>query len=873
MTPTGGRARLTGPLLLLPLIALAVVPGTALPTQQPRPAPVPVTVDGHGIMRWTATGRAVALWGVNYTAPFAYAYRALGYLGVDRKQAIDADVLHFARLGIDAYRIHVWDREVSDTLGNLVANDHLDLLDYLLARLAQHGIKAILTPIAWWPTGYPERDPVTHGLSDGYDKGQMTTNPEARRKQENYLRQFVTHTNPYTGTTYTDDPNLIAVEIINEPDHPGAPAATTSYINAMAAALRAAGFRKPIFYNISQGYSDAHGRAVCNAQIQGLSHQWYPTGLVRNGMVGGNMLPNVDRYTIPHENFPECRNKARMVYEFDAADVGGSYMYPAIARSFRAAGFQWATQFAYDPLAIAYSNTEYQTHFLNLVYTPGKAMSFMIAGAAFRQIPRGASFGSYPASEHFGPFRVSYTADLSEMVADTTFLYSNSTPTNPPSPAALRHVAGVGTSPVVSYDGAGAYFLDRLANGVWRLEVYPDVAWVVDPFTRPSLDREAARVVWRTRHMTLTLPDLDTAFSVEPANAGNPPRPVVHAGSFDVRPGVYVLTRAGTAPPASIHEPFPFVAPPTSDAPTVVLHTPAAERTAGQPFTLQVEVVSRDPVDSVALFFRRVGGFGRMLRLAMEPAGPFAYRAQVPAEPLREGLVEYAVSVYEDGKAHTFPGSVAGDPYRWDFTGRDFWRVPVVAAGAPVVLFDARRDLDHVLYPHPFDYVRFRTDLEAGSEPDRLALSAVVENFTPAPHHFALRTFLPEEERTRLAEVATDAVLRIRARADRRASDRMTVALVERDGTAWGAPIELTDAWREVVVPLSELRPIALALLPRPYPQFLPYLLGPEATPSDLQLAQLDGVQFAVSADLFHEPDVEGPHGFAVERVVLDSGH
>jgi len=825
------------------------------------------------VIRWTATGNEVTLWGVNYTAPFAYAYRALGYLGVDRKQAIDADVLHFARLGLDAYRIHVWDREVSDTLGNLVENDHLDLFDYLLARLAEHGIKAILTPIAWWPTGYPERDPVTHGLSDGYDKGQMTTSPEARRKQENYLRQFVAHRNPYTGLTYASDPNVLAIEIFNEPDHPGGPAATTSYIDAMAAALRAAGFRKPVFYNISQGYSDAHGRAVCAAHIQGVSHQWYPTGLVRNGMVGGNMLPNVDRYTIPYETFPECRDKARMVYEFDAADIGGSYMYPAIARSFRGAGFQWATQFAYDPLAIAYANTEYQTHFLNLVYTPSKAISFMIAGAAFRMTPRGTTYGRYPESARFGPFRVSYADDLSEMVTDTAFFYSNRTRTNPPSPAALRHVAGVGSSPVVSYDGAGAYFLDRLANGVWRLEVYPDVAWVVDPFTRPSLGREAARVVWRTRHMALTLPDLGTTFSVEPANVGNPHRPVARAGAFDARPGVYVLTRAGSTPPASIHEPFPFVAPPSSEAATIVLHTPPADLTAGQPFTVRVEVVSREPADSVALFLRRIGGWGRMVRLPMEPAGAFAYRTQVPADPRREGAIEYAVSLYDGGAARTFPDGVTGDPYQWDVTGRTFWQVPVVAAGAPLLLFDARRDLDHVLYPHPWDYVRFRTDVVSGSEPERLALSAVVEDFRPAPHHFALRTFLPDEERTRLREADDDGVLRVRARAEERASDRMSVALVERDGAAWGTTIDLTDTWREFVIPLSELRPTPLALLPRPYPQFLPYLLEPATTRAGPRLGELDGVQFAISADQFGDAEVPGAHGFAIERVALDTKH
>jgi len=61
-----------------------------------------------------------------------------------------------------------------------------------------------------------------------------------------------------------------------------------------------------------------------------------------------------------------------MVYEFEAADIGASYMYPAIIRSFRQAGMQFAAMFSYDPSQIAWSNTEYGTHFMNLLYTPSK---------------------------------------------------------------------------------------------------------------------------------------------------------------------------------------------------------------------------------------------------------------------------------------------------------------------------------------------------------------------------------------------------------------------------------------------------------------------------------------------------------------------
>jgi hypothetical protein len=224
-----------------------------------------------------------------------------------------------------------------------------------------------------------------------------------------------------------------------------------------------------------------------------------------------------------------------------------------------------------------------------------------------------------------------------------------------------------------------------------------------------------------------------------------------------------------------------------------------------------------------------------MPRIAMKPVGAFGYEAEVPTEVMSEGLLEYAVSVYEGEAIHTFPGDQTGHPHQWDFAGQERWRVPVVPENASLLLFDAARDLDHVLYPHPWGYVSFRTGIVSGSEPERLGLSAVV-------------------------------------RATGRAADRMRVALVERDGTAWGAVIELTEAWQEVEIPLSELRPTPLALLPRPYPQFLPYLVESEPGRDGPRVAEFDGLQFTVSRGLFGEADAEGEHGFLVERVVLEAG-
>ncbi|RZJ59363.1 MAG: hypothetical protein EOO58_04110, partial [Hymenobacter sp.] len=161
---------LAGALLLLPLSSLsarAQVPPT--PTGD-------VFVDARGVLRWQKSKQEVALFGVNYTAPFAYSYRALSQAGTPPQEAIDQDVYHLSRLGVDAFRLHVWDIEITDTAGNLQQNEHLRLLDYLITKLKERNIKIILTPIAYWGNAYPEPKNTGTGFSSIYDKGQAYTN-------------------------------------------------------------------------------------------------------------------------------------------------------------------------------------------------------------------------------------------------------------------------------------------------------------------------------------------------------------------------------------------------------------------------------------------------------------------------------------------------------------------------------------------------------------------------------------------------------------------------------------------------------------------------------------------------------------------------
>ncbi|MGZ3882050.1 MAG: hypothetical protein ACXVBF_11955, partial [Flavisolibacter sp.] len=94
-----------------------------------------VYVDKKGVLRYTRDNKEASFFGVNYTVPFAYSYRAHKALNVDLEKAIQQDVYQMARLGLDAFRVHVWDTEISDSAGNLLENEHLRLFDFLLSEL------------------------------------------------------------------------------------------------------------------------------------------------------------------------------------------------------------------------------------------------------------------------------------------------------------------------------------------------------------------------------------------------------------------------------------------------------------------------------------------------------------------------------------------------------------------------------------------------------------------------------------------------------------------------------------------------------------------------------------------------------------------
>jgi len=834
-----------------------------------------VYVDKAGVIRWSKTNAEVEGFGVNYTAPFAHAYSTAKKLGVDLEKSISDDVYHFSRLGLDLYRVHVWDSEISDTLGNLLTNDHLRLFDFMVMKMKERGMKFVITPIAYWGNGWPAPDEKTPGFSTKYGKDACLTNEGAIKAQENYLAQFLNHVNEYTGVAYKNDPDIIAFEVCNEPHHRESPDKVTAFINRMVKSMRSTGSKKPVFYNITHSIQLAD--AYFNADIQGGTFQWYPTGLGSRHELRGNLLPNVDLYSIPFASNPKFKPMARMVYEFDAADVGRSYIYPAMARSFRTAGMQIANHFAYDPTYMADVNTEYGTHYMNLAYAPQKALSLKIAGEVFHEMPVYKDYGSYPANTSFGPFSVNYEKDLAVMNTEEKFFYSNSTDIKPVAADKLEQLAGYGNSSVVKYEGRGAYFLDRLENGVWRLEVMPDAIWIEDPFTRTSPNKKVAVINWKLHTMSINLTDLGDNFTVTALNDGNQHKAPVDGRSFEVMPGSYLVKKAGVTTKFTANSKWnsiilkEFAAPKASLTNTYVMHEPVKEITAARDYVINVTIASPGLELPVELF---VSGEGwRSEFITMQGSNGYDFTATVPARFIQPGFLNYHFVVKDKaGKYHTYPSGAEGRPWAWDFYDDKPYAVRVVRPENPVYLFDASTDSDEL--SRQWNRGNSFAPL---AEPGKSELRINVEKlFTSDPENvngekiydYSCRYYFGKKVTGRTGDLTAKQKLVFKGHALNEKECIVQVALIDKNGSAFGGLVTLKPQAGDYPIDVKELKPVKLVTLPRPYPTFLPYYFNGTEN-SKLDMTQVETLQISIGPGI-PQAQREATHGMAIESVRLE---
>jgi hypothetical protein len=420
---------------------------------------------------------------------------------------------------------------------------------------------------------------------------------------------------------------------------------------------------------------------------------------------------------------------------------------------------------------------------------------------------------------------------------------------------------------------------------------------VHDPFETASPLKPVSRIAWNEWPMRIELPDLGAGFAAIGLNDGNGFHGCAVGTTLEVRPGVYLLIRAGVTTRWSRDDKWhhivlrEFVAPAASFDQTYVLHQPLVEASAGRDLRVTATVAAAQRVREVNLVAylpqaRAVGGEAPELGQHVQPGGGntpgggavgtggatiypmkrlsgFEFAAEIPGDQMHIGTLRYHIVVVGPDGCTTFPSGIRTFPTNWDFFGNP-WQTRIVSAGAPILLFDAAVDCRQVTADHR----DVRYDLVPSDRPGTTAVEVIADDLAAGEHDHSFRFFCRDKIRGRAWDLgaATKVVLFGRSATDQPCP--LQVALVTADGLAYGGRVTLQPRHGTWTIPVSELRQVRAPNIPHGYPVFIPFWSSVSARiPLDLQ--RLEGVLVSIGPGI--SPANYGAlHGVQIERIWLE---
>jgi hypothetical protein len=164
----------------------------------------------------------------------------------------------------------------------------------------------------------------------------------------------------------------------------------------------------------------------------------------------------------------------------------------------------------------------------------------------------------------------------------------------------------------------------------------------------------------------------------------------ITSDGFFIRPGVYLINkRSGwTSFPPSFAE---FHAPlSSSSTEPLIIHHPLAELTSGKPFSILSTIAGVDTADKLSIEIRNSSN--KWKTVSMQRIDGYDYKADVPADMVTPGVINYRIMMRKGQDTYTFPGGFKGNPYAWDEWRNESYQTFVAAVNSSLEIFNPTTD-------------------------------------------------------------------------------------------------------------------------------------------------------------------------------------
>ena len=497
-----------------------------------------------------ADGKEVRLWGVNYHLPFSHNYINVSEVGKDHLKAIDRDIKDFKRLGIEFVRMHMFEREITDMNGKLIDNDHVRVFDYLIDRLYKAGIYVMITPIAWWSSAenlvWTEQNYAfweitkipTWSFVNTAPKHAMLWDNKMLECQEHYFEDLFSHKNRFSKKTLPEYENIVFVEAHNEHAHLDPPILDeiaknpkSHYDEELINRLKSfangreetVDLKKQFYAEIIKNYIRRIYKPIrkyfgkkaltCHLDYSNLETNPYILKVLREAEeidcisvpgyphgISGGVMHHDERNTLGdmrqmyhYYDDTNSTGKPMLCYEYCYNSLMEAAPIAAFAHSMASSGLQAAAYFTYTPHDVGEYNPGWLTQYLNLHYTPGRALALSAGKEIFDKTAPGSPSDLSDSVWKVQNAEIQKEPDRVIYNADGIFIHSSSAEDYKVK-GKVSKIIGCGNSEFVKTESNGAYIIEIFDDKL-VLDIMPPYKSVGDPYRGRSYNDMGNRYI------------------------------------------------------------------------------------------------------------------------------------------------------------------------------------------------------------------------------------------------------------------------------------------------------------------------------------------------------------------------------------------
>ncbi|MGB3774867.1 MAG: hypothetical protein WA951_06385, partial [Leeuwenhoekiella sp.] len=230
------------------------------------------------------------------------------------------------------------------------------------------------------------------------------------------------------------------------------------------------------------------------------------------------------------------------------------------------------------------------------------------------------------------------------------------------------------------------------------------------------------------------------------------------------------------------------------------------------------------------------------------------------------------IIVHTEANTYAFPGNVHGSPSDWDFHSAQQFSVTVVPKNLPIYLFNVATDSDYLVMGWQEE-----NRLMPTATPDEAEYQFHIKNLVNTEtlmkngdsiYDYSFRYYFGDKILGEKQAFSDTKELILKARSLSGKPEKLQVALLLKNGSAYGKTIFISPETEEYKISLTELEPVKTVTLPRPYPGFLPYYFEHHDT-GGFKLENVESLQFSIGPDMDLK-ERRGEHALGIISVRLE---